>query len=171
MNPTGIDWTVRQDLHHDFAGCGASDRICFLSPTCNSDVDCLGLARNCQTDGVCYVNNNLKGLPNPNDCQDIDATTSLPVSQICPKGCITEKTDCEAIPGVDVIISCTNLILAEQMTKPRIIKAGETAQFISVVKLMDNAAGNSVCSYKVVGNDANGKFIEGIEKELILEVN
>lgn len=153
LNPTGEDWVYRDQIYGGFSGCGASDSICYVSDDCDgsADYDCQGIAsRECKTDGVCFL--------------------SL-IGDSCPMGDLGELDDCGPNDGIDLLVKCGGGLKISKISQPRIIKAGETQNFMLVLDIIGEAKNNYLCEINVFGNALDGTPIEGFKENLEIEVN
>lgn len=150
LNPTDEDWVARDDLYTGFSGCGASDKICYVFDTCDgtNDPDCQGgVNRECKQDGVCLLDENS-----------------------CPDGAEEEIEDCGPQDGIDVLVKCDNELKINKVSLPKLIMAGETQSFISILDIKKGVKGNYLCEIVVFGNNPDGSLIEGFQKDLTIEV-
>jgi len=160
MNPTGELWASRRDLYGGFSGCGASDRICYISDSCDQeDPDCNGATNwDCvDNDGICLLNEKPGSIVDPNGGN----------AKVCPQGASEEDVDCGPQKnGIDLLISCENGLQISRVSDPKKIPAGEVSTFMSIINIKNGVKGTFLCQIKLYGDG-----VENIEKDLTIEVN
>jgi hypothetical protein len=176
LNPTGSDWIERKRLYHgliDSYVCGESDHVCYIDNAngCDgsSDPDCNLIADKniCNKDDICLVNKL--------SCPEFYDTAlgspqrdSVKLGEYDPGNLM--GSDCGSHPGIDLLIRCDNKLKINKLSEPKIIPSTEIEEFTLVLGITEVVKGNYLCKVKVFGNDEHGKWIEGFEKDINIEV-
>jgi len=170
LNPTSKDWDWRDFLYQGSYTCGAADRVCYVGDGCtgDNDPDCDGIVDKsvCEEDEHCLVNDK---------CPDVSTLTDEEINLIRDEiakefDIKPDSSDCGPRPSVDLLMTCSNELRINKLSNPKVIKAGEVESFTMVLEIREEVKGNFLCTMSVFGFDADGDEIEGVGKDLSIEV-